>query len=58
MFERLDSLYAIGDGPGANRPHGSSGEDEAHELAVAALAPLLGWWMLGSLSERRHTATR
>lgn len=25
---------------------------------VAALFPLLGWWVLGSLSERRHTATR
>ena len=25
---------------------------------VAALFPFLGWWMLGSLSERRHTATR
>jgi allantoate deiminase len=34
VFERLDSLYAIGGGPGANRPHGSAGEDEAHELAA------------------------
>jgi beta-ureidopropionase / N-carbamoyl-L-amino-acid hydrolase len=33
VFERLDELYAIGDGPGANRPHGSPAEDEAHELA-------------------------
>lgn len=33
IFERLDELYAIGGGPGANRPHPSSAEDEAHELA-------------------------
>jgi allantoate deiminase len=33
VFERLDELYAIGGGPGANRPHGSRAEDEAHELA-------------------------
>jgi allantoate deiminase len=43
IFERLDSLYAIGDGPGANRPHGSSGEDEAHELAA-------GWMREAGLS--------
>jgi acetylornithine deacetylase/succinyl-diaminopimelate desuccinylase-like protein len=35
IFERLDELYAIGGGPGANRPHGSPAEDEAHELAAA-----------------------
>jgi allantoate deiminase len=34
VFERLDELYAIGGGNGANRPHGSAGEDEAHELAA------------------------
>jgi acetylornithine deacetylase/succinyl-diaminopimelate desuccinylase-like protein len=38
IFERLDALYAIGGGsgrePGANRPHGSPEEDEAHELAA------------------------
>jgi len=34
VFERLDSLYAIGGGQGANRPHGSAGEDEAHALAA------------------------
>jgi acetylornithine deacetylase/succinyl-diaminopimelate desuccinylase-like protein len=33
VFERLDELYAIGGGPGANRPHGSPAEDEAHQLA-------------------------
>jgi acetylornithine deacetylase/succinyl-diaminopimelate desuccinylase-like protein len=32
-LERLDELYAIGGGPGANRPHGSAAEDEAHRLA-------------------------
>ena len=34
VFERLDQLYAIGGGPGANRPHGSAAEDEAHRLAA------------------------
>jgi acetylornithine deacetylase/succinyl-diaminopimelate desuccinylase-like protein len=34
VFERLDELYAIGGGPGANRPHGSAAEDEAHRLAA------------------------
>lgn len=35
VFDRLDELYAIGGGPGANRPHGSPAEDRAHELASA-----------------------
>jgi len=30
---RLEQLYAIGGGPGANRPHGSAEEDAAHALA-------------------------
>jgi allantoate deiminase len=34
IFERLDELYAIGGGPGANRPHLSPAEDAAHELAA------------------------
>jgi acetylornithine deacetylase/succinyl-diaminopimelate desuccinylase-like protein len=34
IFERLEVLYGIGRGPGANRPHGSAAEDEAHELAA------------------------
>jgi acetylornithine deacetylase/succinyl-diaminopimelate desuccinylase-like protein len=34
IFERLDQLYVIGGGPGANRPHGSAAEDEAHALAA------------------------
>jgi allantoate deiminase len=36
--ERLDELYAIGGGPGANRPHGSAAEDDAHRLAAGWLA--------------------
>jgi acetylornithine deacetylase/succinyl-diaminopimelate desuccinylase-like protein len=36
--ERLDELYAIGGGPGANRPHGSAAEDQAHRLAAGWLA--------------------
>lgn len=35
IFDRLDALYAIGGGPGANRPHGSAAEDEAHQLATS-----------------------
>jgi allantoate deiminase len=35
VFERLEELYAIGGGRGANRPHGSPAEDAAHELAAA-----------------------
>jgi len=34
VHERLDELYAIGGGPGANRVGGSPGEDRAHELAA------------------------
>jgi acetylornithine deacetylase/succinyl-diaminopimelate desuccinylase-like protein len=37
VLERLDELYAIGGGPGANRPHLSAAEDEAHELAAGWL---------------------
>jgi allantoate deiminase len=33
VLERLDELYAIGGGPGANRLGYSSAEDEAHRLA-------------------------
>jgi allantoate deiminase len=35
VHERLDELYAIGGGPGANRVGGTAGEDRAHELAAA-----------------------
>jgi acetylornithine deacetylase/succinyl-diaminopimelate desuccinylase-like protein len=34
ILERLEALYSIGGGPGANRPHGSPAEDEALELAA------------------------
>src|SRR6185312_2741940 len=34
VLERLEQLYAIGGGPGANRPGYSPAEDEAHELAA------------------------
>lgn len=34
VFERLEELYAIGGGPGANRPHPGQNEDAAHELAA------------------------
>jgi allantoate deiminase len=33
VLDRLEQLYEIGGGPGANRPHGSPAEDEAVELA-------------------------
>ncbi|MCP9484924.1 MAG: Zn-dependent hydrolase [Gaiellaceae bacterium MAG52_C11] len=32
IFERLDELYAIGGGQGANRRSGSAGEQRAHDL--------------------------
>ena len=38
VLERIDELYAIGGGPGANRPHGSPAEDEAHRRAASWLA--------------------
>jgi acetylornithine deacetylase/succinyl-diaminopimelate desuccinylase-like protein len=34
VLERLDRLYAIGGGPGANRLGGTREEDEAHELTA------------------------
>jgi acetylornithine deacetylase/succinyl-diaminopimelate desuccinylase-like protein len=34
VLERLDELYAIGGGPGADRVGGTEGEDRAHELAA------------------------
>ena len=37
VLERLDELYAIGGGPGANRPHPSPAEDAAFELAAGWL---------------------
>jgi acetylornithine deacetylase/succinyl-diaminopimelate desuccinylase-like protein len=35
LDRRLDALYALAGGPPANRPFGSAGEQEAHELAAA-----------------------
>ncbi len=37
VADRLEELYVIGGGPGANRPHPGPGEDAAHELARAWL---------------------
>ncbi len=37
VLERLEQLYAIGGGPGANRPHPGPAEDEAHKLAAGWL---------------------
>jgi len=34
ILDRLDELYAIGGGHGANRPHPGPAEDEAHVLAA------------------------
>jgi acetylornithine deacetylase/succinyl-diaminopimelate desuccinylase-like protein len=34
VLDRLERLYAIGGGPGANRPGYTPAEDEAHELAA------------------------
>ena len=38
LLERLDGLYAIGGGPGANRIGYTPEEDEAHELAAGGCA--------------------
>jgi acetylornithine deacetylase/succinyl-diaminopimelate desuccinylase-like protein len=35
VLDRLEELYAIGGGAGANRVGGTEGEDEAHELAAS-----------------------
>jgi acetylornithine deacetylase/succinyl-diaminopimelate desuccinylase-like protein len=37
ILERLEQVYAIGGGPGANRIGGSEGEDRAHELVAGWL---------------------
>src|SRR5688500_4103056 len=46
VLERLDRLYAIGGGEGANRPGFSAAEDEAHELAA-------GWMREAGLEVER-----
>jgi len=43
VFARLEELYAIGGGPGANRPHPGPEEDAAHELAA-------GWFREAGLA--------
>jgi allantoate deiminase len=37
IHARLEELFAIGGGPGANRPHPSAAEDEAHEIVAGWL---------------------
>lgn len=34
LLERVEEIYAIGGGPGANRPGYSAGEDRAHDLVA------------------------
>jgi acetylornithine deacetylase/succinyl-diaminopimelate desuccinylase-like protein len=48
-LDRLDELYAIGGGPGANRPSGSEGEDRAHDVAA-------GWLEAAGLEVERDAA--
>jgi acetylornithine deacetylase/succinyl-diaminopimelate desuccinylase-like protein len=49
VFERLEELYGLGGGRGANRPHGSPAEDAAHELAA-------GWMEEAGLAVERDAA--
>jgi len=49
VLERLDELYALGGGRGANRPYGSAAEDSAHDLAV-------GWMEEAGLAVERDAA--
>ena len=49
LLERLEQLYAIGGGPGANRLGGSAEEDEAHDLAA-------GWMREAGLEVERDDA--
>jgi allantoate deiminase len=49
VHERLDELYAIGGGLGANRVAGTAGEDEAHELAA-------GWMREAGLATQTDAA--
>jgi allantoate deiminase len=43
ILERIDQIYAIGAGPGANRVGGSDGEQEAHDLVA-------GWFREAGLT--------
>ena len=49
VLERLEELYAIGGGPGANRPAYSPAEDDAMELAA-------GWMAAAGLDVERDPA--
>jgi acetylornithine deacetylase/succinyl-diaminopimelate desuccinylase-like protein len=49
VLERLEQLYAIGGGRGANRPYGSAAEDAAHDLAA-------GWMEEAGLAVERDAA--
>jgi acetylornithine deacetylase/succinyl-diaminopimelate desuccinylase-like protein len=49
VLERLERLYAIGGGRGANRPYGSAAEDAAHDLAA-------GWMEEAGLAVERDAA--
>ncbi len=49
VLERLDELYAIGGGPGANRLGGSAEEDEAHAL-------MAGWMRAAGLEVEADAA--
>src|SRR5215210_5108714 len=49
LLERLEQLYAIGGGQGANRLGGSAQEDEAHELVA-------GWMREAGLEVERDEA--
>ncbi len=49
VFDRLEELYAIGGGRGANRPYGSAAEDAAHDLAA-------GWMEEAGLAVERDAA--
>ena len=49
VLERLEELYAIGGGRGANRPYGSAAESAAHELAA-------GWMEEAGLAVERDSA--
>ena len=49
VLERLEELYAIGGGRGANRAYGSAEEDAAHDLAA-------GWMEEAGLAVERDSA--
>ena len=57
LAERLERIYAIGGGPGANRPAFTGAEDEAHELVAGWMAEAgldVSRDPVGNLFGRRH----